>query len=114
MGNGRSIRIWQDRWLPTPSTYKVISPPSLLGAEARVSELIDHDTSSWNSELIRDVFLLHEAEVILGLVLSSHLPEDRLVWAPSSNGRFSVRSAYMVAMEMKEKGLKGTVSMIVG
>lgn len=114
MGNGRSIRIWQDRWLPTPSTYKVISPPSLLGAEARVSELIDHDTSSWNSELIRDVFLLHEAEVILGLVLSSRLPEDRLVWAPSSNGRFSVRSAYMVAMEMKEKGLKGTVSMIVG
>ena len=89
MGNGRSIRIWQDRWLPTPSTYKVISPPSLLGAEARVSELIDHDTSSWNSELIRDVFLLHEAEVILGLVLSSRLLEDRLVWAPSSNGRFS-------------------------
>nr|POE65564.1 hypothetical protein CFP56_71207 [Quercus suber] len=46
------------RWLPTPSTYKVISPPSLLGAEARV----DQDTSSWNSELIRDVFLPHEAE----------------------------------------------------
>ena len=33
VGNGRSIRIWQDRWLPTPSTYKVISHP-LLGAEA--------------------------------------------------------------------------------
>ena len=82
MGNGRSIRILQDRWLPTPSTYKVISLPSLLGAEARVSELIDHDTS-WNSELIWDVFLPHEAKVILGLVLSSHLPEDRLVWALS-------------------------------
>ena len=92
----------------------MISQTSLLGVEAQVSELIDHDTSSWNSELIRDVFLPHEAEVILGLVLSSRLPEDRLVWAPSSNGRFSIQSAYMVAMEMKEEGLKGTISMIVG
>ena len=82
MGNGRSIRILQDRWLPTPSTYKVISLPSLLRAKARVSELIDHDTS-WNSELIWDVFLPHKAKVILGLVLSSRLPEDRLVWALS-------------------------------
>ena len=72
----------QDRWLPTPSTYKVISLPSLLRAKARVSELIDHDTS-WNSELIWDVFLPHKAKVILGLVLSSRLPEDRLVWALS-------------------------------
>ena len=67
VGNGRSIQIWQDRWLPTPSTYKVISPPSLLGAEAWVSELINPEMCSWNSELIRDVFLPHEAKVILGL-----------------------------------------------
>ena len=57
----------------------MISPPSLLGAEARVSELIDPEMCSWNSELIWDVFLPHEAEVILGLVISSRLPEDRLV-----------------------------------
>ena len=110
VGNGTSIRIWQDRWLPTSSTYKVISPPSLLGAKARVSELIDQDTSSWNTELIWDVFLLHEAEAILGLVLSSRLPEDRLVWVLSLNGRFSVQSAYTVAIDMKQEGLTGAVS----
>ena len=60
--------------------------------------------------MIWDVFLPHEAEAILGLVLSSRLPEDRLVWAPSSNGRFSIRSDYMIAMDMKEEGLKGAVS----
>ena len=27
VGNGRLIHIWEDKWLPTPSTYKVISPP---------------------------------------------------------------------------------------
>lgn len=100
----------EDRWLPTLSTYKVISPPSLLGVEARVNELIDQDTSSWNAELIREVFLPHEVETILGLVRSSCLPKDRLFWATSSNGRFLVCSAYTVAMDMKEERLKGVVS----
>ena len=88
----------------------MISPPYLLGVEARVSELIDQDTSSWNLELIRGIFLPHEAEAILGLVLSSRLLEDRLVWVLSLNGRFSVQSAYTVAIDMKQEGLTGAVS----
>ena len=27
VGNGRLIHIWDDKWLPNPTTYKVISPP---------------------------------------------------------------------------------------
>ena len=27
VGNGEKILIWEDKWLPTPTTYKVISPP---------------------------------------------------------------------------------------
>ena len=27
VGNGRRIHIWDDKWLPTPSTFKVITPP---------------------------------------------------------------------------------------
>ena len=26
MGNGRQIHIWEDKWLPTPSSFKVITP----------------------------------------------------------------------------------------
>ena len=26
VGNGERILIWEDKWLPTPTTYKVISP----------------------------------------------------------------------------------------
>ena len=52
----------------------------------------------------------HEADVITGIALSSHVPEDRQIWALTGNGRFTVRSAYSVAMEMVENGGKGTVS----
>ena len=34
VGNGDSIRIWMDKWIPTPSTYKVVSPPVGLPLEA--------------------------------------------------------------------------------
>ena len=27
VGNGNRIHIWEDKWLPTPTTYKIISPP---------------------------------------------------------------------------------------
>ena len=30
VGNGNLIHIWEDKWLLTPSTYKVISPQSSL------------------------------------------------------------------------------------
>lgn len=38
--------------------------------------------------------------MIQGIALSSKLPEDRQVWAPTANESFSVRSAYKLAVEM--------------
>ena len=42
--NGKTIHIWDDKWLPTPTTYKVISPQKDFGDFLTVSALIDHDT----------------------------------------------------------------------
>ena len=99
VGNGKSIHIWQDRGLPTPSQYKVISPPSLLHPVVRVEELIDPVTREWKMELIHRIFLPQEVDIIGGIALSSNLPEDMQIWAATANGRFNVRSAYMLAME---------------
>ncbi|XP_050242110.1 uncharacterized mitochondrial protein AtMg00310-like [Quercus robur] len=30
VGNGKRIHIWDDRWMPNPSTYKVISPQTAI------------------------------------------------------------------------------------
>lgn len=48
--------------------------------------------------------------MITGIALSSHMPEDKLIWALKRNGRFTVRNAYGVAMEMVDNKKKGTVS----
>jgi len=51
--------------------------------------------------LIQRTFLPFEAEEIVGIPLSVGLLDDKQVWAKTSNGFFSVRSAYKVALELE-------------
>uniref|UniRef100_A0A7N2N032 Reverse transcriptase zinc-binding domain-containing protein n=1 Tax=Quercus lobata TaxID=97700 RepID=A0A7N2N032_QUELO len=60
--NGDSVRVWGDKWLPTPSTYKVSSPRLFLHPDTRVGELINKEEACWNSEVVDNLFLPHEAE----------------------------------------------------
>ena len=41
VGNGESIKIRSDKWLPKVTTSKVVFPLSGLAPDARVSDLID-------------------------------------------------------------------------
>ena len=79
VGNGKQIHIWEDKWLPTPSTHKVISPPTSTPIYPMVSSLIDTDTKRWRSEIIRSTFLPFEADTILKIALSHSLPDDKLI-----------------------------------
>ena len=45
------------------------------------------------------MFLPHEAKAVLGIPISFRLPEDSMIRAWSSNGKFFVKSAYMVAQK---------------
>ena len=99
VGNGESIQVWGDRWLPSTSTYKVVSPKLFLHEDTRVSEFIDPDVAGWKGGALDAVFLPHEAELIKSIPISLQLPEDKLIWALTSNGFFSVCSAYKLAMD---------------
>lgn len=43
VGNGRKIKIWNDRWIPIPLRYKIQSLVKRLVNETRVEELIQED-----------------------------------------------------------------------
>jgi len=52
IGNGQSVRIKEDKWLPMKVSSSIISPlPSFL-PETRVSSLIDADWKERKTELI--------------------------------------------------------------
>lgn len=71
IGNGAKVRIWDDKWMPTSSSYKVASPRTTLSNGVLVSCLIDHELHAWKADAIRRTFLPHEAQVILGIPLST-------------------------------------------
>lgn len=111
LGNGASITIWGDRWIPTPITYTVQSSLGLHLVENRVHTLIDRDSKSWNVPLLHAIFNPEEASVSASIPLSPNLPPDRLIWLGTKNGNFSVKSAYHLGLEIIEKG-KGQTSQV--
>ena len=110
VGNGESILVWGDRWLPSTSTHKVVSPKLFLHKDTRVSEFIDPDVAGWKGGALDAVFLPHETELIKSIPISLQLPEDKLIWALTSNGVFSVGSAYRLAMDQARAERSGSSS----
>lgn len=41
IGNGSSIKIWGDRWLPSRGTFKIKSPNKSLPLDAMVDKLLN-------------------------------------------------------------------------
>jgi hypothetical protein len=63
VGDGKSIKVWGDCWLPTPMSYSVQSPSINLRDNTLVAELIDQENRRWDGTLIEANFLKEEAEV---------------------------------------------------
>ncbi|XP_059436728.1 uncharacterized protein LOC132169768 [Corylus avellana] len=67
VGDGNSISIWGDRWLPVHSTHAVQSPIRLLEGNAKVEALINNNTRWWNVPLMEAIFNPKEASIICGI-----------------------------------------------
>jgi len=108
VGDRLSIEAWNSRWLPRPSTFKVITPrPSHLRS-ARVCDLIDYENACWHESLVRDYVLPIDAEVMLAMPLCASWPRDKLIWHYYPDGFFSVRSAYHMIMRAKLLSVEGS------
>ena len=105
IGNGEKVRVWGDRWLPISSTYQVVTPCLEAGSEVMVNTLFDHQNGEWNLEALRNILMPFDVESILSIALSPTLLEDRFIWALTSFGKFSVKSAYKVALQERSEQL---------
>jgi hypothetical protein len=97
VGNGNSIRIWRDNWLPRSGTGRPVTPQGCCRLR-RVCELMDNH-GAWRTDLIRDTFLPVDADEIIKIQTSPRMGEDLLAWGPERYRCFMVRSAYQFALE---------------
>ena len=110
VGNGERILIWEDKWLPTPTTCKVISHPKSFNDYPRVSVLIDRDTRMWKGDVVRYLFFPFEARTMLNIPFCHSLPEDQIIWVGNRRGEFSVKGAYYIAYGLLNTLDKGECS----
>lgn len=94
VGNGSSIHIWGDNWLPDNLNAKVTTPQYPLMLNATVDYLLQNDGLDWDHEIIEEIFNPRDARLIMSIPISRNRPANKTIWAFESNGRFSVKSCY--------------------
>ncbi|KAM5583082.1 hypothetical protein ABKV19_003144, partial [Rosa sericea] len=99
IGNGATIAIWEDRWMPRPHGFRPLLPLRSPTTLRYVHQLIDVVNGCWNVPLLESLFPSEDVEVISSIPLSTRCPEDKLIWHYDSKGVFLVSSAYVVARD---------------
>ena len=105
IGDGNSVRVKEDKWLPQKGSRSIISPLPNILPEAKVSSLIEADRKEWKTEVIQELFLPNEASVIMGIPLSLRSTEDRIIWAYTPSGTYSTSSTYKL---LKDRNVHGS------
>ncbi|KAL0404143.1 UNVERIFIED_CONTAM: hypothetical protein Sradi_2055100 [Sesamum radiatum] len=89
-------------WLPRLDTFQLIRRPASLLDSTKVSSLITTD-HEWDEGLIREEFYSAEAECILAIDIRGTEEQDELIWHFEEKNRFTVRSAYQVALRLRNE-----------
>ncbi|KAK3228886.1 hypothetical protein Dsin_000767 [Dipteronia sinensis] len=78
IGNGSAVSIYEDRWIPRPYSFKVLSPK---GREdiTRVCQL-KTPSGTGNVSLVSEIFVEDDSLAILSIPFSSADVKDKLCW----------------------------------
>lgn len=89
LGNGTTINILEDPWLPMQHEAYVQTNSLTLQGQM-VSSLMD-DSGNWDIDLILDVFDNRDANLILSIPLDTGV-QDSWYWRQEKLGCYSVKS----------------------
>ncbi|KAM1756683.1 hypothetical protein ACFX11_006024 [Malus domestica] len=92
---GQDVRVWVDRWLP----FIPLERPSPLGEamvtrNLHVSSLIFPQSRDWDIIFLLPFLSMADQEAIEGTPIGDISRRDRLIWAATKNGRYTVKSGY--------------------
>jgi hypothetical protein len=102
IGNGESIKIWEDRWVnPQPGSVIWSKKPEDTPLQ-KVSDLINEKSGEWKTQLIGQTCYPMEAAHIISIPLINTHQEDVISWIGTKDGLYSVKSGYQAIMEWND------------
>lgn len=94
VGDGRSVNIWNDCWLPRIDSGKISSSRPAGCTVEWVSELLcGHE---WNTELLQSLLTQEEIQKIQQMPIRMFGGKDKFKWIHSTNGFYTTKSGYVV------------------
>ncbi|KAM6561563.1 uncharacterized protein LOC133032398 [Cannabis sativa] len=93
VGNGQSISVLGEPWLPDATNPNIISTHMALFS-AIVANLMAMDSSSWDDGIIGDLFEERNQRLIKRIPLQVTTASDKLYWTKEVLGMYTVKSAY--------------------
>uniref|UniRef100_A0A2N9ISW0 Reverse transcriptase zinc-binding domain-containing protein n=1 Tax=Fagus sylvatica TaxID=28930 RepID=A0A2N9ISW0_FAGSY len=94
VGDGKSIDVWKEPWVPWLPHYSPVPKDQFSNPEPiKVASLINPSTRTWNLALLEDLFDTTSIEAILKIILPTTPKKDKLVWIHNHKGNFTVKSA---------------------
>jgi hypothetical protein len=115
IGNGETVKIWDDPWIPVLWNRKISTPRNGNLLE-RVVDLISPITGTWDEQLVVDTFSEAEAKMVLSMPVSDSV-DDFIAWHFDDKGLFSMKQAYKLKtqlVENEQRGGRSSSSMCAG
>ncbi|XP_021753593.1 uncharacterized protein LOC110718963 [Chenopodium quinoa] len=108
-GNGTSLDIWKDPWVPSLTGFCVLSSRgSNDDSPANVRDLIDN--RRWNLHTLNSIFLpLEVQEIRSNIPIPLFDSPDSWTWHWTKDGRFSVKSANAWVYDGKKKDMADVI-----
>lgn len=70
VGSGSNICVWDDPRVPSTTNFKHMYGQNWCGTVHTVSDLLDKSRGCWREELVRQVFVSHEAKMVFQLPIT--------------------------------------------
>ncbi|XP_043814106.1 uncharacterized protein LOC122724009 [Manihot esculenta] len=105
VGDGRSIFVKNNPWLPSDSNF-VPNDPMFIDDAMHVSDLFVPGELRWDLEKVLNIFSMDDVRSILAIPLPLNPRPDKLIWHFEKRGFYTVKTAYYCVLSMLGRHLR--------
>lgn len=110
IGNGESAKVWGDNWVPLHNGFKILTKEMEPFSIRHVKDLINMDSSSWDTEILNNLFLPIDKDHIEQIPIINTTNIDEYMWMHEPTGVYTVKSGYKDIKEWQGQQSSSTAS----